>query len=87
MNVCLVTLALLAAGIARADSLNVRFIGSYDTPDLAYGLTVVGNYAYVADRGSGLRIIDVSDPHSPFETGYYDTTDAAQGVAVSGNYA
>jgi hypothetical protein len=86
-NVCFVALALMAAGIAQADSLNVRTIGSFDTPDIAYGLAVVGNYAYVADCASGLRIIDVSNPQSPFEAGFYDTADYARGVAVSGNYA
>jgi hypothetical protein len=86
-SVCFVVLVLLAAGVAQADSLNVRLVGSCVTPDLAYGLAVVGNYAYVANCGSGLRIIDVSDPQSPFEAGYYDTADYARGVAVSGIYA
>ena len=36
-----------------------------DTDGLAYGVTVVGNYAYVADGTSGLAIIDITDPTSP----------------------
>ena len=35
--------------------------GNYDTSSYAYGVQVVGNYAYVADAGSGLQIIDVSE--------------------------
>jgi len=48
---------------------------------------VVGNYAYVADGSSGLRVISVSDPAHPQEVGYYNTPGSADGVAVVGNYA
>ena len=34
--------------------------GTYDTSGRAYGVQVVGNYAYVAYGDSGLQIIDVS---------------------------
>ena len=50
-------------------------------------MAVAGNYAYVADSGEGLRIIDVSAPAAPTETGFYDTPGSAHGVAVAGNYA
>jgi DNA-binding beta-propeller fold protein YncE len=50
-------------------------------------VAVTGNYAYVADEGSGLRIINVSNPATPTEVGFYDTPGWAQGVAVAGNYA
>ena len=49
----------------------------------AYGVAVSGNYAYVADYGAGLRVVDVSNPANPVEVGYYDTPDCAIGVAVS----
>jgi len=48
---------------------------------------VSGNYAYVADRDSGLRIINISDPAHPIEAGSHDTPGWAFGVAVAGNYA
>jgi hypothetical protein len=35
--------------------------GTYDTTGYAYRVQVVGNYAYVADRYGGLKILDVSD--------------------------
>jgi len=69
------------------DSLNVRFVGSYDTPGRAYGVYVSGGYAYVADWNAGLRVIDVSDPENPVEIGYYDTPGYAHGVYISGSYA
>jgi hypothetical protein len=33
--------------------------GSYDTPDLAYGVAISGDYAYVGDGSSGLQVIQV----------------------------
>ena len=38
-------------------------VGFYDTPGEAYGITVFGNSAYVADAGGGLQAVDVSDLH------------------------
>jgi hypothetical protein len=34
---------------------------------------VAGDYAFVADRMDGLRIIDISDPYVPDEVGFIDT--------------
>ncbi|NCT54129.1 MAG: endo-1,3-1,4-beta-glycanase ExsH, partial [Microcystis aeruginosa G13-03] len=39
--------------------------GNYDTSGNAWGVQVVGNYAYVADHDGGLKIIDVSDFTNP----------------------
>ncbi|MBU0507419.1 hypothetical protein KKH27_01095 [bacterium] len=69
------------------DSLNVRRIGWCDTPGGSWGVAVSGSYAYMADMGSGLRIIDISSPATPTEVGFYDTQGYAWDVAVSGNYA
>jgi len=58
------------------------------------GISVVGKYAYLADRDVGLRIVDISDPTQPQEVGLYDITinngDKIQhinDVMVVGNYA
>ncbi|MDD1444194.1 cadherin domain-containing protein, partial [Dolichospermum sp. ST_sed3] len=61
--------------------------GNYDTSDLANGVQVVGNYAYVADESSGLQIIDISNPTTPTLKGNYDTSSLAVRVQVVGNYA
>ncbi|MBN2425372.1 MAG: T9SS type A sorting domain-containing protein, partial [Calditrichaceae bacterium] len=50
-------------------------------------VAVSGAYAYVADEGDGLRIIDISNPAAPTESGFFDTGGSALGVAVSGAYA
>ena len=52
-------------------------------PDIVRGVAVAGNYAYVADGSSGLRIINVSDPAAPSEAGFYDTPGHANDVAVA----
>ncbi len=56
-------------------------------PDFVYGLAVSSGYAYVADSGAGLRIIDVSDPAAPFEAGSFDTPGSARDLTVLGSYA
>ena len=55
--------------------------------DKSNGITVVGNYAYVADNDFGLAIIDVSDPTSPGNPVYMNTSGIAYDVTVVGNYA
>ncbi|UCD86003.1 MAG: VCBS repeat-containing protein, partial [Deltaproteobacteria bacterium] len=40
-------------------------VGFRDTADYAFKVFVLGDYAYVADYGIGLAIIDVSDPANP----------------------
>jgi len=58
-----------------------------DTNGSASGVTISGNYAYVADGSSGLAIIDISDPTNPGSPVYRDTDGTAQEVTISGNYA
>ncbi|MFA6145923.1 MAG: DUF2341 domain-containing protein, partial [Patescibacteria group bacterium] len=53
----------------------------------ALGITVSGNYIYVANFGRGLLIIDASNKSSPQGVGIYDSTGSTYDVAVSGNYA
>ena len=58
-----------------------------DTDGSAHGVTISGNYAYIADETSGLAIIDISDPTNPGTPVYKATSYKAKSVAVSGNYA
>jgi hypothetical protein len=48
---------------------------------------VEGDYAYVADSGSGLAIIDISDPTNPGTPVYASTDGSAYSVYVDGDYA
>ena len=49
------------------------YIGSYNTPQVAEGVFISGDYAYVAGSDAGRRVIDVSVPYSPSEVGFYET--------------
>ena len=51
------------------------------------GLDVRGDYAYVTDQGSGLHVVDISNPGSPNEVGLLGALGQAWDVALSGNYA
>ena len=62
-------------------------IGSRNTADIALEVFVSESYAYVADRLSGLAIIDVSDPANPGAPVYRDTSGWSGGVYVTGGYA
>ena len=85
--VAALVMAVAAAGAEAVNEMNVTVVGHYDTAGHADGITVSGNYAYVADGRNGLVIVDVSNPKAPVFAGCYDTEGDAHGVFVSGNYA
>jgi hypothetical protein len=80
-------LAMAAMPLTTANTQNVEYVGSYDTPGSANDIFVAGDYAYVADGSSGLQIINISDPSIPTLTGSYDTQHYASGVFLVGNCA
>jgi hypothetical protein len=59
-------------------------VGGLDTQEAGAGSTIVGDYAYIAGRNSGLQIFDITDPVNPRFIGGMDTPGRAMGVAVSG---
>lgn len=65
-------------------------VGGYDTPRIARGKFVQGNYAYIADHES-LLIFDISDPTNPLQVGSLilnsSNYSATRGIFVEGNYA
>ena len=85
---CAMMLMLFALSMAQANCIDygdyVHWVGRVDTPGSAYGVAVSGTVAYVADSGSGLQVIDVSNPMSPAILGSVNTPGLAYGVAVSG---
>ena len=74
-------------GIAQADSLNVRFIGSCATHDQAWDVAISGDYAYVADYRAGLSVISIADPMHPDTVGRCDSLGRAFGVTAREGYA
>ncbi len=61
--------------------------GGFDTPGKAFNVAISGDFAFVADRSSGLQVIDISDPTQPILVGSYDTPGEAHCVAISGDFA
>jgi len=51
------------------------------------GMSISGEYAYVASESDGLRVIDISRPNAPRHVGFYHTPRSARDVAVAGAYA
>jgi hypothetical protein len=74
-----------------SDPVAIIAAGSFDTTGQAFGIDIVGTLAYVANGlGSGLRIIDISDPvpGNWLEVGFQDmTTDNTEDVVVAGGVA
>jgi len=67
-------------------------VGKYDTPGSAFGVQVVDNDAYVGNFGSGLEIIDISNPTNPTLKSSYNYNNNYVGyygmrVQVVGKYA
>lgn len=61
-----------------------EYIAETTTTD--HNLYVRGNLMYQSNYGSGLRILDVSNPAEPKEVGYFDTTPYEGGAGSWSNY-
>ncbi len=83
----LLSYTILTAQGFDGDSLNASIIGRWNNSGSANDVAVNGNYAYVADGLSGLRIIDISTPSLPVEVGFWDTDGYTLRVTTDGNYA
>jgi hypothetical protein len=75
-----------------ADPANPSLTGSYLDGVSPFGssildVTVVGNLAYIAASGSGLKILNVSNPAAPTLLGQYNSSGSSRGVIVQGNRA
>ena len=58
-----------------------------NTSGVGVRAAIRGDYAYLADNGSGLAIINIADPTNPGTPAYVNTTGYARYVVISGNYA
>jgi hypothetical protein len=75
------------AGEINLHPFEMTLVGGCDTPGYAGCVAIAGDYAYVADYGSGLQVVDISDPTSPIAAGSCDTPGDARAVAIAGDYA
>jgi len=55
--------------------------------NLSRDVDVAGNFAYLANGGAGLEVVDVGNPANPSRVGGYDTSGSATAVSVAGNTA
>ncbi len=47
-------------------------VSSFPLAELAFDLEIAGSKLYIAERGTGIRILDVSSPEVPSELGFYE---------------
>jgi hypothetical protein len=69
---------------------NPLILASYSLgrPDqLGYGVSVVGNYAYILVRDIGMRILDISDESNVIEVGVYRMENTPVALTVKDHYA
>ncbi|MCX5800823.1 MAG: hypothetical protein NTX17_05485 [Candidatus Eisenbacteria bacterium] len=66
---------------------HMSLAGSKWSDVVPYGVAVSGDYAYVTLRGSGLAVVNISDPGAPVQVGACVTLGGAWAVAVDGDYA
>jgi len=83
----LICVAFSGFSLYAADSSNMDLVGSLNTGDRPRAVFVRGDYAYLADSDSGLRIVDISVSSSPVFKGHCAVSNDALGIYVSGDYA
>lgn len=66
------------------DPENPRKLGSFDLARGGDAVAVAGGTAYVAERTSGLLVMDVSDPANPRQIGVCETLTRTRDMTVSG---
>ncbi|MDP8237850.1 MAG: choice-of-anchor D domain-containing protein [Candidatus Hatepunaea meridiana] len=86
-SVFILAILILLLPFLHLEAQEIRQIGFCDTPGQARIVTVVDDYAYIADMRGGLRIMDVSDPEDPEEVGNYNTAGWAEYVTIVDEYA
>lgn len=70
-----------------SDPTSPSLVSSFVTPGSAVESYIVGDYAFIADSGSGLAIVDISDPTSPFLKSSFYAGETVTDVQVAGDYA
>ncbi|HLP46028.1 MAG TPA: hypothetical protein VK469_08780, partial [Candidatus Kapabacteria bacterium] len=59
-----------------------------ETETIGYNdVFVQGNYAYCVSRGTGMDIIEITDPANPIKKGSYNALSNANALFVSSNHA
>jgi parallel beta-helix repeat protein len=64
----------------------LAIVGAVDTPDLPLDLAVAGKIVYIADRFSGVQIIDASNPENPVRLDAQDLAGSEVRLTLEGNW-
>ncbi len=72
---------------AHLSGQTIEFVSSINTPGDPHGIYISGNYAYIADRDSGLQVVNISDPQNPIIVSSFQTPGLSDDIFVSGDYA
>ncbi len=83
----LFVLLLCAVQARAADSLDCRFASYNHVPGVPQDIRVVGGIACIATGGTGLYIVDVSDPANPESLSVTAMPNSCTGVDIDGSYA
>jgi hypothetical protein len=70
--------------INLADLSDSLVVGFGSSPGPAVGVAVAGNSAYLADRGVGLGVYDISTPRLPVRTGWFGTDGEVLNIVAAG---
>lgn len=84
------TMGFVVPAAAQSDGLLCAardILGQYETMDIANGIALAGDYAYVAGTSTGLLVLDISDPTTPVLVSSVDLSGVAQRVALGGLHA
>jgi len=76
----------LASGELKLPPITLGITGGLDTPGLTSGVKVAGDYAYIADGSSGIRVIDITDPANPFLAGKLNFPTSVREIDISGDF-
>jgi hypothetical protein len=85
------TLALVAGGSAGVFAIDITDtplvgLGVYDQGGNVVDVEISGSYAYTAEQGDGLRVLDISSPDSMFAVDQFATPQAWD-VSINSNFA
>jgi len=74
--------------ICAEEWIECQYKGGYQESDAVEGVTVSGDFAYLADGPNGLIILDISNQSNPKMVGHYKHKSgyAEGGITVSDNY-
>src|SRR5512137_1778357 len=78
---------LIIPGRAAAQALTLEHLVSYALPDGAFGVTIDGNIAYIANDFAGIELLDITDPYNPSILGSYPVPGFTRNIYVRGQYA